>query len=105
MLSTQFKTRLKMFVTEKQVGIIKSNTMKILLLKGFSMKEDGCIRIIDSTVVSIVYNGKVWQDFPTHQGQSLLSQPNNYASMINVDWFQLFKHRRDYSVGVIYLVF
>ena len=30
--TTHFKTRLKMFVTEKHVGIIKSNTLKILLL-------------------------------------------------------------------------
>ena len=48
------------------------------------MREDGCNRLIDST--------------------AFLSQPNNYTAMINVDWFQPFKRKRDYSVGVIYLV-
>ena len=43
---------------------------------------------------------KDWQCF---NGTPFLAQPNNYAFMLNVDWFQPFKHSV-YSVGVIYMV-
>ena len=47
-----------------------------------------------------VYDGRIWKEFI--QEKAFLSSRNNIAFMLNIDWFQLFKHRI-YSVGVIYL--
>lgn len=55
------------------------------------------------SVMGDVYDGKIWQDFQNVNGQSFLSEPNNFALMTNVDWYQPYKHS-PYSVGVIYLV-
>ena len=44
-----------------------------------------------------VMDGKVWSEF-----EPFLSQPWSFALMMNIDWFQPFKHVQ-YSVGVIYL--
>lgn len=52
-----------------------------------------------------LYDGDIWKEFQTYNGEPFLSQPNNYALMINVDWFQPFSRRRDLSLGVIYFVF
>jgi hypothetical protein len=37
-------------------------------------------------------------------GKPFFAAPYNYAFMLNVDWFQPFKHSI-YSVGAIYLAF
>lgn len=52
--------------------------------------------------LSDVYCGRVWNDFFLYKGQPFLSAPNNIALMLNIDWFQPFKHRV-YSIGVMYL--
>lgn len=52
-----------------------------------------------------LYDGGTWKEFQTYNGEPFLRQPNNYALMINVDWFQPFSRRRDLSLGVIYFVF
>lgn len=49
-----------------------------------------------------IYCGQVWKDFQSYKGQPFLSAPNSIAFMLNIDWFQPFKHRV-YSIGVIYL--
>ena len=36
--------------------------------------------------------------------EDFLSVPRNYGLMLNFDYFQPMKHRKDYSVGVLYLV-
>lgn len=53
-------------------------------------------------MLSDIYDGKVWQDFLTVNGHGFLSEPNNYALMLNLDFFQPFKHVQ-YSLGAIYL--
>lgn len=55
--------------------------------------------------VGDLYDGDIWREYQRYNGEPFLSQPNNYALMINVDWFQPYKRRRDISIGVIYLVF
>ena len=47
-------------------------------------------------------HGTVWQDFKGPDGSRFMSHQQNLALMMNVDWFQPFKHS-PYSVGVIYL--
>ena len=50
------------------------------------------------------YDGKIWSGFQTVDGQPFLSCENSLGLrlMLNVDWFQPFKHST-YSVGAIYL--
>ena len=54
--------------------------------------------------LSDVYSGQIWKDFQNYQGIPFLCQPRNYGLMLNFDFFQPIKHRKDYSVGVLYLV-
>ena len=45
-----------------------------------------------------IYDGSMWQD----QQSDYLSSPHNFYGLINVDWFQPFKHT-PHSVGAIYM--
>ena len=49
-----------------------------------------------------VYDGRVWKKFLCYQKKPFLSQECSYAFMLNIDWFQPYKHL-SYSVGAIYL--
>ena len=49
---------------------------------------------------SDVYSGRIWKEFMHYQGTAFLSSRNNLAFMMNIDWFQPYKHRT-YSVGYI----
>ena len=53
-------------------------------------------------LMSDVIHGTVWRDFKGADGTRFMGQERNLALMMNVDWFQPFKHS-PYSVGVIYL--
>ena len=47
----------------------------------------------------ILFDGDLWKDF---QGTPFPSEPLAFGLMINLDWFQPFKHSK-YSIGAIYL--
>ena len=49
-----------------------------------------------------VYDGRVWKQFMDYKGEPFLRGEQVYAFMINIDWFQPYKHLT-YSVGAIYL--
>ena len=49
-----------------------------------------------------VYDGKIWKDFQQHNGSAFLSEPGNLTVMMNLDFFQPYKHVQ-YSMGAIYL--
>ena len=51
---------------------------------------------------SDIYDGKIWQEFQTYNGQPFLSLPYNFAFQLNVDWFQPYDHT-PHSEGVIFL--
>ena len=51
-----------------------------------------------------VYDGDIWKTFQWHDGTKFFEHERCYGLMVNVDWFQPFKRRTDYSVGVIYFV-
>ena len=55
-----------------------------------------------ANLLSDVIHGTVWRDFKGPDGSRFMSHQRNVAFMMNVDWFQPFKHS-PYSVGVIYL--
>ena len=56
----------------------------------------------DRSLLSDVYDGKLWKEFLQFQVSSFLAAKNSIALMMTVDWFQPYKHRI-YSVGVIYM--
>ena len=50
-----------------------------------------------------IFDGKIWKDWQYVNEQPYLASPRNFAFMLNVDWFQPFKHSV-YSVGALYMV-
>ena len=46
--------------------------------------------------------GRLWKEFLLFNGLPFLAAKYSLAFMLNIDWFQPFKHRT-YSVGVMYL--
>ncbi len=56
----------------------------------------------DDTSLGDIYNGRIWKEFTGHDGAQFTSVPGHLMLMLNVDWFQPFKHTED-SVGAIYL--
>lgn len=61
------------------------------------------LRSIPSGVYGDIYDGRVWKQFQYVNSQPFLAAPHNIALMLNVDWFNPFKHS-PYSVGALYLV-
>ena len=59
-------------------------------------------RSIPTGVMADVYDGAVWKSFLTVDGKQFLSSRYSLGLLINVDWFQPYKHVQ-YSVGAIYL--
>ena len=51
-----------------------------------------------------IFDGQLRKDFQEYNGSDFLNAPRNYGLMLNFDFFQPMKHRKDYSVGVLYLV-
>ena len=45
----------------------------------------------------------MWIDFQCPKGEHFLENKGSIGLMLNIDWFQPFKHRQ-YSIGVIYMV-
>ena len=51
-----------------------------------------------------MYDREIWKNF-THDGTNLFfSKPRNHGVMLNVDWFQPFKHLSSFPIGGVYLV-
>ena len=60
-------------------------------------------RSIHTGVMADVYDGLVWKSFLVVEGKEFLSSRYSLGLLINVDWFQPYKHIQ-YSVGAIYIV-
>ena len=50
-----------------------------------------------------IFDGKILSDFGIINGEPFLASSGSIGIILNIDWFQLFKHRQ-YSIGEIYLV-
>ena len=48
------------------------------------------------------YDGTVWRNFVDSDDQQFFSSPNNFGLLLNIDWYQPFKHTI-YSVGVMFI--
>jgi hypothetical protein len=72
---------------------------------GFPEKcEEWRSQIPNESVMVDIFDGKVWNDFKKYKGIDFLNSPRNYGFMLNFDYFQPMKRRKDYSVGVLYMV-
>lgn len=49
-------------------------------------------RQVNDGVLHDVQDGKIWSEFLYYDGQPFLSKPGNFALMMNIDFFQLYKH-------------
>lgn len=49
-----------------------------------------------------IYDGHIWKNFVCYDDTSFLNEPHPFAFMVNLDWFQPYKHLQ-YSVGALYL--
>lgn len=60
-------------------------------------------RVSTDNRLTDVYDGRIWKKFLNYNSsRPFLSEDFSYAFIINIDWFQPYKHLT-YSVGVIYL--
>ena len=63
------------------------------LQSGFAtMCEEWRFRNVRADVYSDIYDGKVWGEFQYFDGKRFLRDPYNLALMINMDFFQPYKH-------------
>ena len=60
-------------------------------------------REIPTGYLADVFDGRIWKEWQYVNGQAYFAAQRNYAFMLNVDWFQPFKHSL-YSVGALYMV-
>ena len=51
-----------------------------------------------------IHDREIWKAFQTYEDKPFLKDPNNMALILNVDWFNPYKHTPG-SVGAIYCVF
>ena len=59
----------------------------------------------DDDLYADMCDGQIWKQCGNWKGYKLfLDLPRSFGLMMNVDWFKPFKHRNDFSVGVIYMV-
>ncbi len=81
---------------------LQTSIQKLLLYPGFvELCEQWRTRDVQNSL-SDIYDGKVWKEFQYIDREPYLASPYVYACMINIDWFQPYKHTTA-SVGAIYL--
>ena len=62
----------------------------------------GVERVEKTFCLTYSYDGKLWKEFMKVNDSDFLSQPNSYGVMLNVDFFQPYKHIQ-YSLCGVYL--
>ena len=67
------------------------------------MCEEWRSRSVQADIYGDVFDGNVWRDFQQFIGKPFLKDKYNLALMLNMDFFQPYKHVR-YTVGAIYCV-
>ena len=79
----------KVYCYQSVIGTLK----RFLQRPGFTMKcklwrERG----IPDGFLADVFDGRVWKEWQYVDGEAFLAVPRNYEFMLDVDWFQPFKH-------------
>ena len=72
---------------------IIENLKHFLQRPGFEAKcEMWRSRDVPEGYLADVFDGRIWKEWQYVNGKPYLAAPRNYAFMLNVDWFQPFKH-------------
>lgn len=90
---------LKIFCYQSIIGSIADLVQQPGMLEIFNHWKN---RQIPGGVMSDVYDAAVWKSFLSVDGEDLLANGYTLGLLINVDWFQPYKHV-SYSVGAIYV--
>jgi hypothetical protein len=79
---------------------------KLLERPGFPEKcEEWRKRVqVNPEQMTDIFAAQLWKDFQKYNGSDFLNTPRNYGLMVNFDFFQPMEHRKNYSVGVLYVV-
>lgn len=83
---------------------LKVSLQNLVLYSNFVEECESTRQMFSTVGYSDVYDGQLWKEFQTVQSSPFLCAPYCYGLLVNVDWFQPFKHSI-YSVGVIYIAF
>ena len=81
---------------------LKESLQKLILRVGFLEHCESTRQASSTERLADVYDGAIWKEFLTVNGNPFLSECHNYGLLLNVDWLQPYKHLQ-YKVGVIYL--
>ena len=90
------------FMTYCYLGLETSIQSFLLRPEFLSKCTEWRQRNAEDGVYMDVYDGQIWKEFQSYNEVPLLSDQFTFGLMINIDWFQPFKHT-PYSVGAIYL--
>ena len=83
---------------------VRDTLRRFLQKPGFALKcELWRERDVPHGFLADVFDGRVWKEWQYVNGKAFLAVSRNYAFILNVDWFQPFKHSL-YSVGALYMV-
>ena len=94
----------KSFLDPKKIYCCQSIETSLKKLIG----RDGFVEMlkpmssVDTDLLNDIWDGRVWKEFQNHCNENYFSNKRNLAGMINVDWFQPYKHS-EHSIGVIYM--
>ena len=82
---------------------LKKSLQNLLKRPGFMNKcKHWLTRTAKDGVFEDIYDGRVWQSFQYYEGKEMLADGHTLGLMLNIDWFNPFKHIQ-YSVGGIYI--
>lgn len=82
-----------------------SSMEKLVQRKGIPEKCDKWrSQTVERDLPTDIYSGQLWKDFLKYGDEDFLNALRNYGMMLNFDFFQPMKYRKDYSVGVLYFV-
>ena len=95
----QILAPIKVFCYKSITQAIQQLVQQSGMLKLFNQWRN---RKVPIGVMADVYDGSVWNSFLKINGQDFLSDRYSLGLLINVDWFQPYKHV-SYSVGAIYI--
>ena len=90
------------FMTYCYIGL-EASLCSFLSRSNFLIKcEEWRNRKLEQGILRDVYDGDIWKQLMVYNGQPFLSEEGNLAFILNMDFFQPYKHVQ-YSLGAIYL--
>lgn len=97
---TSGNTHLYPFMTYSYMSL--ETSLQLLLNRPNFLQncEEWRKRTSSEGILRDIYDGRMWENFLNYDGQPFLSESGNFALILNMDFFQPFKHVQ-YSVGAI----